>query len=236
MIRAILHGGGRMAESIHGVATSRGVEVVAVVSLQRPGWLQDAVYADALDTLDVDADVMIDFSLPAGTVAAADWCAGNGMPFVSGVTGLDEAAFAALDRAAGQVPVLWAPNMSVGVNLLESLCRTVAAALDDQVPVSIHDVHHRHKKDAPSGTALALGRAIEASRGEDAPPVRYTDDREGEVVGRHVIRFDMDGEVLELTHDALDRGIFASGAADAACWLCRQAPGRYRAADWLAGR
>lgn len=240
MIRAVLNGGGRMARAIREAARPGDtLRVVAVASPERPDWLADENWACRLDELDAEAggfDVLIDFSLPQGTVMAADWCARAGVPCVSGVTGLDEPARAALDRAAAKVPVLWAPNMSVGVNLLESLCRTVAATLGAGAAVHIHDVHHQWKKDAPSGTALALGAAVEEVRPGDAEPVRYTADREGEVIGEHTVRFEWGDEVLELRHAALDRAIFAAGAVDAAAWLSRQKPGRHHAAEWLADR
>ncbi len=259
-MRVILNGGGRMAETIREVAAEDvknpgfpssgketsgvgesderipGVVIAGIASPKRPDWLGTEAWAAQLDDLDAGADVVIDFSLPQGTKMAADWCRRNGVPLLSGVTGLAEDHFAALERAAERVPVLWAPNLSLGVNLLESLLRTVAKTLDPATPVRIHDVHHQWKKDAPSGTALALGKAVESTRAPDAPPVEYSSDREGEVVGLHRVRFEMDGEVLELQHEAQDRAIFARGALDAARWLCRQPPGRYGAADWLAGR
>lgn len=260
MIRVVLNGGGRMAESIRDVASQGvgnpgapgsgnetsgvgapddripGVVIVGVASPNRPEWLGSEAWAERLDGLDAAADLIIDFSLPEGTVMAADWCSRNGVPLLSGVTGLAEEHFAALERAAEHVPVLWAPNLSLGVNLLESLLRIVARTLDPAVPVRIHDVHHQWKKDAPSGTALALGEAVESTRSPESPPVEYSSDREGEVVGLHRVRFEMDGEVLELSHEALDRAIFARGALEAARWLRGQSPGRYGAADWLAGR
>lgn len=239
MLTAILNGGGRMAECIHRVAAADGLHIAGVVSPQRPDWVTPDAHAARLEELGVlgsGADVVIDFSLPAGTRAAAGWCADEELPLVCGVTGLDDDAFAALDRAARAVPVLWAPNMSLGVNLLQALCREVAAALAPEARVQIHDVHHRWKQDAPSGTALALGRAVESGRPQDAPPVAYSSAREGEVIGRHRVRFEWNDEVLEFAHEALDRAVFAHGAVDAARWLCRQPPGRYTAADWLAGR
>lgn len=233
--RAILNGGGRMARAIHALAADRGLGIAGVVSPQRPDWLGQETHASSLAELGASADVVVDFSLPAGTLAAAGWCQESRLPLLSGVTGLDRGALAALDGAAAVAPVLWSPNLSLGVNLLEALCRTVAGSAGSPARVQIHDVHHRWKKDQPSGTALALGRAIELA-GPGGLEVEYSSEREGEVIGRHRVRFELEGEVLELAHEALDRAIFARGAIDAAIWLCSQPPGRYRASDWLAGR
>lgn len=237
MIRVIVNGGGRMAESFCKMAAAGALEVIGVVSPhQHPEWLKGLAHATRLDDVAAPADLVVDFSLPEGTLMAAEWCGRSGVPLLSGVTGLDDSARAALDRAARDVAVLWAPNLSLGVNLLESLCRTLAAALGGEAAVEIHEVHHQWKKDAPSGTALHLGRAIQAERPAGAAPVQYRSDREGEVIGTHRVRFERAGEVMELSHEALDRAVFARGAVDAARWLCRQAPGRYRVSDWLAGR
>ncbi len=229
-----------MAETIRDCALAGGEEaalqVVAVVSPEQPGWLAGEVRATRLQDCSEGVGVLIDFSLPEGTLEAAAWCRDTGTPLVSGVTGLEDTHFAALDEAGRRAPVLWAPNMSVGVNLLQSLCGEVARALGREARVQVHDVHHQWKKDAPSGTALALGQAVEAALGAGSAPVSYTSDRVGEVVGEHRVRFEWDGEVIELAHEARDRTLFARGAIAAALWLSRQAAGRYTARDWLSGR
>jgi 4-hydroxy-tetrahydrodipicolinate reductase len=179
-------------------------------------------------------DFLIDFTLPAGTRAAAEWCRDNAVPLVSGVTGLSAEITAALESAAERAPVLWSPNLSIGVNLLADLAGRAGAVLDPNVPVAIEDIHHQWKKDAPSGTALMLGARVAEERGGDNSGIEYSSTREGEVVGVHTVRFTMDGEEFELVHRAHDRSIYALGAINSGCWLMQQAPGMYSARDWLA--
>jgi 4-hydroxy-tetrahydrodipicolinate reductase len=138
-----------------------------------------------------------------------------------------------LTRAARKVPVLWSANMSLGVNLLAQLCARTASMVPVETAITIRDVHHQWKKDQPSGTALMLGETIEQARGEGAAAVEYVSLREGEAIGQHEVTFSLAGERMVLSHEALDRSIFARGALAAAQWLGRQAPGRYTAADWL---
>ena len=215
------------------------VEVVALVGPNRPAWKGAEVNAPAwyeeFGRLPLSPDLLIDFTLPEGTAAAADWCGDKGVPLVSGVTGLDASARARLQRAADSAPVLWSPNLSIGVNLLAELVGRAAAVVGSQALVAIDDVHHQWKKDAPSGTALMLGGAIAGRRGGDDSGITYHSTREGEVIGDHRVRFSLDGEEIELAHRATDRGIFARGALEAGLWLVHQPPGFYSAADWLAG-
>lgn len=235
-MRIVIHGTGRMAEAL--VTAARGhaaLEIIALVGPEKPSWICAIPWVSALDEIGVLPGLLIDFTLPAGTRAAAEWCAGEGVPLLSGVTGLDEAARAALRSAAKRVPVLWSPNLSLGVNMVAELAERVARALGPGVAVDIDDIHHQWKKDAPSGTALMLGERIAAARGS-AESIEYHSERVGEVVGEHRLTFHMQGEELELIHRAHERSIFALGALDAGAWLVRQAPGFYSAQDWLDGR
>jgi 4-hydroxy-tetrahydrodipicolinate reductase len=181
--------------------------------------------------LSADADVVIDFSLPPALPALCDALAHRGIPLVSGTTGLDAEAEAALNRLAEQVPVLWAPNFSLGVMVLTRLARDAARWLADH-DVGIIDTHHRAKRDAPSGTALRLGEAIAEVRGR---PPEYACLRVGGVIGDHVVVLAGPDETLELRHHAQDRRLFARGALTAARWLLRDGrrPGRYRLEDVL---
>lgn len=198
--------------------------------------------ADAL----ADADVAIDFSLPAATPAYATACARARCALVSGVTGLDAAAEAALESAAEEIPVLHGRNMSLGVNLLALALRTVAAHLPAAAyDAEIHEWHHRGKRDAPSGTALMLGEAIAATRGDELAmqpdraglrevgTIGVAVNRGGDVAGEHTVTFAGDGERLEFTHRAGGREGFARGAVLAARWLVDRAPGRYQMSDVL---
>jgi len=237
MTRVALHGGGRMAGAIvQAAAEEVSFDIFAVVSLDPPEWETDIPYLPELDQLSEAPEVLIDFSMPNGTVSAAEWCLKSGVALLSGVTGLHQEALDGLKNAARQVPVLWSPNMSVGVNLLAQLCAQAAAVLQKESTVLIEDVHHQWKIDAPSGTALMLGEVIGKSRGEGAGGIEYASVREGEAVGRHTVTFRMEGEEMVLCHDAHDRSIFARGAISAAKWLKAQPPGLYTARDWILHR
>lgn len=232
MIRIALFGGGRMAGAIAEQARqSADVELVAVVARKTPDWIGDTPYFQQLDELAPHSQVLVDFTLPDGTSKAANWCAENGVALLSGVTGLQAAQFDALDQAAGHVAVLWSPNLSLGVNLLAQLARQAAAALPKDTRVHIDDIHHQHKKDAPSGTALFLGDAVKMGRPDCEPG--YSSQRTGEVIGEHRIAFSWAGEEISLSHAALDRAVFARGALSAAKWLAGQPAGNYRAEHWL---
>ena len=240
MIRIAINGAGRMARAIVDAAASRsGVNVVALVSPYAPAdggeWAEGIPIFAQLGELDQKPSVLIDFSLPEGTLAAAEYCGAACVPLVSGVTGLPVSTQAALSQVAERAPVLWSANLSVGVNLLAELCKLAAARLEPDTPVVIDDLHHAAKLDAPSGTALMLGSVIEAARQPASPRVTYHSVREGAHVGAHEVRFEMGGERIVLGHIADDRAIFARGALAAAIWLSSQTPGRYTASDWLRG-
>jgi 4-hydroxy-tetrahydrodipicolinate reductase len=221
-----------------GLAVDDVADIVlkGLVGPQAPDWDTDTPWYSRLDDLPELPDLLIDFTLPQGTLAAADWCARQGVALLSGVTGLPEEVRSALRRTAGRVPVLWSPNLSLGVNLLAELAERAAAVLDRRTPVLIQDIHHQWKKDAPSGTALMLGATIAAQRSGDDSFIDYRSVREGEVIGEHTVTFSMQGEAFDLVHRAHDRSIYALGALDAGRWLLGQAPGLYSARDWLAGR
>ena len=239
--RIVVHGTGRMARAIAAAAAEAGEPAIsALVGPQPPGWETTSAWCSDLGGLSGPGarlpDLLIDFSLPDGTRAAARWCGEHAVPLLSGVTGLPPEILEALRETARRAPVLWSPNLSLGVNLMADLAARAAAVLDTGTAVLIEDIHHQWKKDAPSGTALMLGGTIAAQRGGDASAIAYRSLREGEVVGEHTVSFRLAGEELDLRHHAHDRSIYARGALDAGRWLLRQAPGFYSARDWLAGR
>lgn len=237
MLSVAIHGTGRMAAAISRLAAGRDdIGLLALAGPQAPDWENAPRWCASLDDLPELPQLLIDFTLPAGTRVAAEWCARQRVPLLSGVTGLTDEARSAIERASAVVPVLWSPNLSLGVNLLADLAARAAAVLDDGTPVVIDDVHHQWKKDAPSGTALMLGQRIASERGGDTGGVSYTSVREGETIGVHTVSFRMGAEDVTLVHTAHDRSIYAEGALDAGAWLVTQAPGLYSAADWLSGR
>jgi 4-hydroxy-tetrahydrodipicolinate reductase len=196
------------------------------------------------------ADGVLDFTAPAATIAFAELAAQARIVHVIGTTGLSADDEARIKAAARHAVVVKSGNMSLGVNLLAVLVRQAAKALDADFDIEILEMHHRHKVDAPSGTALLLGRAAADGRGIDldAHSVRTRDGhtgarkrgdigfatlRGGSVVGEHSVVVAGEGEVIELTHKAADRAIFARGAVKAALWGRGRKPGLYSMADVL---
>lgn len=195
-------------------------------------------------------DVLIDFTDPVGTLQNAEYSADAGIPLVSGTTGLNEEQKEALVMFAKRTPVVHAPNMSVGVNLLFKLASTAASALGSTYDAEIVETHHRMKKDAPSGTAIRLAESVAQARGQNlADAARYSRHgmigerpgseigiqtlRAGDIVGEHTLLLAGPGERIELTHRAHSRENFARGAVRAALWIIGKEPGLYSMADVL---
>ena len=180
------------------------------------------------------ADVVIDFSLPEATIAVATASAQNGTPLVCGVSGLGDEQLEALGRASEVIPVAYDRNMSQGITVLEDLVARVAASLGNEFSVRVREVHHVHKKDAPSGTALKLGDTVTQVRG-DAADVEYESERRGEVPGDHDVVFSSPTETVTLSHSVANRHVFAIGALRAAAWIAHRQPGLYGMRDVLFG-
>ena len=191
-----------------------------------------------------DSDVAIDFTTPEATATHAALAAELGRPIVVGTTGLSSDQEKAVRQAAERVPVVWAANTSLGINLLFGLVEQVAARLGPEWDIEILEMHHRGKVDAPSGTALALGRVAAAARGvafdevaqrgrdgitgpRAAGAIGFAALRGGDNIGEHHVIFAGIGERLELVHRATNRGIYAKGAVRAARWLVGRPPGLY---------
>lgn len=205
------------------------------------------VVRDDLATALADCDVAIDFSNASATEGNVTACRAARKAMVIGTTGFSEAAARAVEEAASDIPVLVAPNTSLGVTLLIEIARAAAKALPASFDIEIWEAHHRHKRDAPSGTALALGRAAAEGRGQDLSKVGvgsrsgdsprregeigFAVTRGGDIVGEHSVIFAGAGEVLTLGHRATDRSIFAQGAVRAAVWLAGRPVGRYAMRD-----
>ena len=192
-----------------------------------------------------ECDVAVDFSQPSVTAANLAACVAAGKPLLIGTTGLPLQLGEDIERAARHIALLVAPNTSLGVTVLLELVKRAAQALPADFDIEIVEAHHRMKKDAPSGTALALGRAAASGRGQDFAQVAVTDRngarrsgdigfavvRGGDIVGDHNVIFAGTGEQVQLLHRATDRNVFARGALTAAQWLHSQAPGQYHMRD-----
>lgn len=196
------------------------------------------------------SDVVIDFTAPQATNGHAAIAQATGTALVTGTTGLEPQHLKALEQAGGAAAVVWAANMSLGINLLAALTRRAAKVLGEDFDIEILEMHHRHKLDAPSGTALALGEAAAKGRGRRLDDIavrgrdgwtgeRRTGDigfavlRGGNVAGEHSVIFAAEDERIELTHRAGDRSIFARGAVRAAKWAAKAEPGFYGMSDVL---
>ncbi len=165
------------------------------------------------------SDIVVDFSLPAGSLALARIAARARIGFVTGTTGFSPAQLRELKRLSSRIPLLASPNMSPGMNLLFALARKAAAALPGY-DAGVFEIHHTLKKDAPSGSAVRLAAAV--AEGRRRGPVPAESLRLGRVVGEHTVHFAGPDERLELTHRAEDRAVFARGALEAALWLHRR--------------
>lgn len=238
---AQLAGGTEHAGSPH-----LGKDIAVIAGTEPSGHLA----SDDPDYLFQSADVVIDFTLPDATAKHADLAKKYGTALVVGTTGLSDDQQALIEQAAKTVPIVQAGNMSLGVNLIVGIARQVAETLGVDYDVDVLEMHHRHKVDAPSGTALMLGKAVADGRkvslddegvfareGHTGPrpegSIGFATLRGGDVVGDHSVIFAGPGERVELTHKASSRVIFARGALRAALWLKEKPPGIYSMQDVL---
>jgi 4-hydroxy-tetrahydrodipicolinate reductase len=263
-MRVVIAGaGGRMGRTlIHAVAASKGLVLAGAVDAPDSAVIgRDAgelaglgpngikVVGDVAPLLR-QADGLIEFTIPAATLAFAELTAAAGLVHVIGTTGHSAEEEAVIAKAANRAIIVKSGNMSLGVNLLAALVKRVARTLDDNYDIEILEMHHNKKIDAPSGTALMLGRAAAAGRGIDlaqhsmrgrdgmtgarcAGDIGFASLRGGTVVGDHTVTFAGPAERIELTHRAEDRMIFARGALHAALWARGKKPGFYTMADVL---
>lgn len=205
---------------------------------------------DELEAVINDIDVLIDFSLPDATEKNMQVCAEHNVAMVIGTTGFNEAQEQVLAKASGKIAIVYAGNYSTGVNLSLKLLGMAAKAFGNDADVEIIEAHHKHKIDAPSGTAYMMAEAVAEARGQNLKDVAIygregqTGEREsgtigihavrgGEIVGDHTVMFIADGEVVEITHRARERMTFAAGAVRAATWVTEQAVGQYDMQDVL---
>ncbi|GAB4511072.1 MAG: 4-hydroxy-tetrahydrodipicolinate reductase [Sulfuricaulis sp.] len=258
---AVTGAAGRMGRTlIEACARAEGLRLSA--ALERSG--NAAVGKDAGELAGVDKlgvavragfegtnfDVLVDFTSPEATLSNLDYCRKNEKKMVIGTTGLDDAGKTRIATAAKDIAIVFAPNMSVGVNLCFKLLETAARVLGDDVDVEIVEAHHRHKADAPSGTALRMGEVVarvlqrdlkehgvygrHGISGERArKTIGFSSIRAGDIVGDHTVFFAGGGERVEITHRAESRMPFASGALRAARWLADRKHGLYDMQDVL---
>ncbi len=262
MVQVAIHGAaGRMGQSIALVLNDDSrVNLVAAMDREGSeligrdmGQLAGGAPSGVCVTSDVEeflsnVEVVIDFSIASATAKLLPLCAGQHIPMVIGTTGLDAETRASLERAAERVPIVFAPNYSQGVNALYFLAARAAELLGPTFDAEIVEIHHRHKVDAPSGTAVRLAEVVAAAKKLDpeqavshgrsgqvgARPLEEVGVmalRGGDVVGEHTLYLVGEGERIELTHRATDRSIFARGAVRAAQWVVGRPAGLYDMAD-----
>lgn len=260
---AVTGAAGRMGRTLlEAISQTEGLKVSAAIERENNPFIgKDAGELAGLGTLNVlisdqlekvinDFDVLIDFTAPEATIANARVCAQHGKKMVVGTTGLSDEQKKQLAEAAGKTAIMFAPNMSVGVNLSLKLLEMAARVLGDDVDIEIIEAHHRHKVDAPSGTALRMGEviaktlgrdlkecAVYGRQGQEGPRDRKTIGfetiRAGDIVGDHTVMFASDGEILEITHKASSRMTFARGAARASKWIAQKDKGLFDMQDVL---
>ena len=260
---AIVGAAGRMGRQLL-MACGESDEVRCGAALVRPGhpWsgldagtmshgveLGVIVETDLVAALD-RVGVVVDFTLPENSLATVDSCRRGAKPVVIGTTGFTAAQRETILAAAEEIPIVLAPNMSVGVNLCLNLLQTAARVLDEQVDIEIIEAHHRHKIDAPSGTALKMGEVIADTLGRnleqcavhgrsgvtgerDRRTIGFSSVRAGDLVGEHTVLFAGPGERIEITHKASSRMIFARGALRAANWVVDRSRGLFDMQDVL---
>lgn len=203
-----------------------------------------------LNSVISDFDVIVDFTAPVSTLANIELCKQYGKKIIIGTTGFSEEEKQIIDQAAKEIAIVMAPNYSVGVNLMFKLLEKAATVMGDYCDIEVLEAHHRHKVDAPSGTALGMGEAIAGAMGNKLSDVavyaregitgeRTKDEigfatiRAGDIIGEHTAMFADIGERVEITHKATDRMTFANGAIKAAVWLDNQSAGFYTMQDVL---
>jgi len=247
LLALVMHGaGGRMGrEIISCSAEDDSIALIGALGRLSPDF--DAAWVRDSDL----KPVVIDFSIPEASLRAAKWCQQQGCPLVVGTTGFTEAQKQELILAGQQIPLLISANMSLGVNVLLGVLSQVAHSLGRLSDIEIVEWHHRYKRDAPSGTALAMGEAIASALDLDWPESAWLDRqqnqdpdkrrnmigfsslRAGDMAGQHSALFALEGESLELGHRATSRRCFAHGALTAARWLSQRSVGCYSMRDVL---
>ena len=237
--------------AINGSNGRMGQALIEAVKLN-PNVSQGSILnrGDDIERVLKDFDVLIDFTRPEATLDALSVCQSAGKAMVIGTTGFSDDALKVIDQASSDIPIVFAPNMSVGVNLTLKLLETTAKVIGTDSNIEIVEAHHRHKVDSPSGTALKMGEVIANALGRDLSEcavygregteeprdrqtIGFSSIRGGDVVGEHTVTFFMEGERVEITHKASSRMTYANGAVKASQWLTNQPNGLYSMQDVL---
>jgi 4-hydroxy-tetrahydrodipicolinate reductase len=252
MGRTLIDACGRADDAELGAATERpghdllGSDAGMVAGVGETG----VVIADDIASVIDRFDVLIDFTAPEASLAHLELCRANGKRMVIGTTGFSDEQKQQIEAASKDIAVVLAPNMSVGVNLCLKLLETAARVLGDSVDIEVIEAHHRHKVDAPSGTALRMGEVVADALGRDLKDcavygregitgardrgtIGFETIRAGDIVGEHTVMFAAEGERVEITHKASSRMTFASGAVRAAAWVSGKENGLYDMQDVL---
>ncbi|MDB3870065.1 4-hydroxy-tetrahydrodipicolinate reductase [Candidatus Thioglobus sp.] len=237
---AVVGASGRMGQSII-QSIEQSDKTILGVTLDK---------GDDLNSVIDQFDVLVDFTRPEATLDYLAVCVGAGKSMVIGTTGFDDAGLQMIKDAGTKIPVVFAPNMSVGVNLSLKLLEVAAKVIGEESDIEIVEAHHRHKVDAPSGTALKMGEVVANALGRDLSKcavygregieeprdrqtIGFSTIRGGDVVGEHTVSFFMEGERVEITHKASSRMTFANGAIRASAWLQGKPAGLYSMQDIL---
>lgn len=188
-----------------------------------------------LQGIEAPVDVLIDFTRPEVVLTLLPVCCQRHYRLVIGTTGLDEKQKHEIQQAAHHIPIILSPNMSVGMNVTYKLLELAAKTLEDQADTAIFEIHHKHKKDSPSGTALRMGEVIAKEQGKlfTEANIAFSALRLGDTIGEHSAIFALEGERIDITHRATNRALFATGAIKAAKWLMNKGPGLYDMQDVL---
>ena len=251
---------GKMGQQVIGHSTTHPKAVLSAAFcrpnhrlLGRQVGFKNVLYSSDFEAGLAKSDVVIDFSLPAATENLLKFALAAKKPVLIGTTGFTPQQIDTIKLAALKIPVLLTPNTSIGVNSMMILLTEAAKMLGRNADIEIIETHHKHKVDAPSGTALRMGQAISETLGQDFDTIKATDSRfekrsrksgeigissvrAGEIVGEHQVLFALDNETISIKHTAHNRHCFAEGAVAAAIWLARQTAGFYSMEDFVSGR
>jgi 4-hydroxy-tetrahydrodipicolinate reductase len=216
--------------ALNGASGRMGTEILRLIDAQ-------IKFLEPLDPSSMaksNADLVVDFSSPQGCVVAANWCVKNGVPLISGTTGLTTLQEKEIKLASKKIPLFWSPNMSIGLNAMAKALNVFSKNFACG-EVAIEEFHHKNKKDSPSGTAKFLERIVKGAVSKATVVSEPVGIRGGDIFGIHKVYFFGDGEWVSFEHHASGRAVFAKGAIEAGKWLVKQKPGFYGMADFLMG-